>query len=508
MKRFSSVNILLYFAVSSVFLSMAGAAERRFVMGGENGWGNIVSADGVTVGKGRFGFDAMQLATQVPETDSMTSLLLSFDDGKVYDETGHYEIADNYLVSSSSAIKGNGSALSRGDVKGLVLKSKNDSGGAVSSLSGSFTIEFWLSPSLVENGETVYSWRSSMSYSDYSEFQIVNAVFSGNRLEWKFKNVFPTFSTSDIELRGYRAVIPDEWSRHTVTFDEETGCLEYLVDGKTEDIKYITSTGHERGSVCMPSMGAYSVMEICPSFTGKIDNVRIQHSAYQIHKGEVFASGNENFKTSGGRFVSQPVLACHAATLESIDAITTVPPQTEVKFFVRSGDNCYSWTDEYPEWQEVLPGEKIEDVSGLYFQVAAELLPDGNGLKTPSVTELALNYVEPEFPLPPFTVKAVPGDGQVTLTWSSSIDDSAGGYYVFYGLKSGEYLGRAALEGSSPVNAGNYTSITLTGLENGAIYYFAVSSYSSLDNRITGELSQEVFARPSKRLAKVLREGE
>lgn len=506
MKRNFFVNILLHFAVSAVFLSMAGAAQKSYVLGGEKGWTNILSADGVTVGKGRFGFDAMRLATQVPETDSGTGLLLSFDDGKIYDETGNYDVVDNYLISSTSAVKGNGSALSRGDVKGLVLRSKGDNGGELSSLSGSFTIEFWLSPSLVENGEMVYSWRSSMTYSDYSEFQTVSAVFSGNRLEWKFKNVFPSFSSDDIELCGYRAVIPDEWSRHTVSFDEETGCLEYLVDGKTEDIKYITSTGHERGTICMPSMGSSSVMEICPSFTGRIDNVRIQRSAY--HKDDVLATGNENFKTSGGRFVSQPILACQAASLDSIDAVVTVPPQTEVKFFVRAGDNCYGWTDDYPEWQEVLPGESIEDVSGLYFQVASELLPDGNGVRTPSVTELTLNYIEPELPLPPFTVKAVPGDGQVTLTWSSSIDDSAGGYYVYYGLRSGEYLGRAALEGASPVNAGNYTSLTLTGLENGAIYYFAISSYSSLDNRITGELSQEVFARPSKRLARAASTGD
>ena len=94
------------------------------------------------------------------------------------------------------------------------------------------------------------------------------------------------------------------------------------------------------------------------------------------------------------------------------------------------------------------------------------------------------------------------GDGEVTLSWRFSIDDNAGGYYVYYGSKPGEYLGRAAIEGVSPVNAGNSTSITLTGLNNGTIYYFAVSTYSKLDENINGELSNEVFARPSKRLAK------
>ena len=77
------------------------------------------------------------------------------------------------------------------------------------------------------------------------------------------------------------------------------------------------------------------------------------------------------------------------------------------------------------------------------------------------------------------------------------MDDTAGGYYVYYGNKSGEYLGSIALQGPSPIKVGNTTSLTLTGLKNGTIYYFAVSAYSRIDDRINGLLSQEVYARPS-----------
>ncbi|MBR4448591.1 MAG: fibronectin type III domain-containing protein, partial [Treponema sp.] len=169
---------------------------------------------------------------------------------------------------------------------------------------------------------------------------------------------------------------------------------------------------------------------------------------------------------------------------------------------VRAGDNCYGWSDSYPAWTEVTSGYEIADVKGMYFQVAAELLPDGMGKTTPSITQLTLNYTEAELPLPPFIVNAESGDGQVTLTWSYSVDETAAGYYVYYGTRPGEYLGRTAVEGASPVKAGNTTSITLTGLKNGTIYYFAVSSYSSIDGRLRGELSREVYARPSKHLVK------
>ncbi|MBR4180206.1 MAG: fibronectin type III domain-containing protein, partial [Treponema sp.] len=178
------------------------------------------------------------------------------------------------------------------------------------------------------------------------------------------------------------------------------------------------------------------------------------------------------------------------------------PSQTEISFFVRSGDNYFNWTDSYPEWKPVESGKDISGVSGMYFQVACELYPDGNGTVSPSVTTLTLDFEELPLPLPPFTVKAQAGNGSVTLSWNYSVDETAGGYYIFYGNRPGEYLGRVAVEGPSPVNVGNTTSFTLTGLENGKIYYFAVASWSALDDRITGPLSKEVYARPLQRLGK------
>ena len=96
-------------------------------------------------------------------------------------------------------------------------------------------------------------------------------------------------------------------------------------------------------------------------------------------------------------------------------------------------------------------------------------------------------------------MKAFAGDGEVTLSWPYSVDDTVGGYYIFYGDRPGEYLGREAVEGYSPLDAGSVTSVTLSGLKNGKIYYFAVASYSKYDNRIMGELSRETFARPKRK---------
>jgi hypothetical protein len=203
------------------------------------------------------------------------------------------------------------------------------------------------------------------------------------------------------------------------------------------------------------------------------------------------------YKVSGGRFESVPILTKAGSVLNSVTAEMYVPAQTAIQLYVRSGDNSFNWTESYPEWIPINVGEKLTDVTGLYFQVAAELYPDGNGTTTPTITDITLNYTALPDPLPPFRITAEKGNGCVSLNWSYSVDETAGGYYVYYGTRPGEYLGRVAIEGDSPINVGNTTSFTINGLKNGTIYYFAVAAWSKYDNRIVGPLSKEVYARPS-----------
>ena len=202
----------------------------------------------------------------------------------------------------------------------------------------------------------------------------------------------------------------------------------------------------------------------------------------------------------GGSFVTKPIMVSTGSVLNKLEAEMNIPSQTAVCYYVRSGENFYGWNDEYPEWKPVESGEDLKGITGLYFQVAVELMPDGNGEQTPAITSISLDFTELPEPLPPFVVKAVAGNGSVTVSWNYSVDDTAGGYYLYYGTRPGEYLGRMAIEGESPINVGNTSSYTVTGLENGKIYYFAVAAWSAYDMRVVGNLSKEVFARPLARL--------
>jgi len=73
--------------------------------------------------------------------------------------------------------------------------------------------------------------------------------------------------------------------------------------------------------------------------------------------------------------------------------------------------------------------------------------------------------------------------GEASLAWDPVVDPNLGGYKLVYGLSSRDY--------SASVDVGNTTSYTVSGLQGGARYYFAVKVYN-LDRTAESDLSNEV----------------
>ncbi len=493
----------IIFILSFLLFRIASSHAERYVMGGKSGWDDITVRDGITSGKGRFGYECLELASASSTGNSNTDLLLNFENGVFRDAAGKYKIIGNSLYLTEQAARGKTAALSRGNGHGLILSGDDSSLFGKEGPAGSFVIDFWLCPSVIENGETLINWRSSRKISGALEYQLVSVYCRRNKVFCIFSNIFDGYTADggDVTLTGSGNLIPNKWSHLTIAFQESTGALEYRLNGMLEDIKYVTTTGHDGGSVYPAVIGVPAELELCRNYTGLIDDFRILRSYYDISH-EVAAEQDAarfaaKYGTAAGKIMSKPILTSAGSVLNSIDAELKLPEQTAVQFYVRAGDNYFNWTDAYPAWTAVKVGEDIKGLSGLYFQVAAELFADGAGKSTPSITEIALDYTALPPPLPPFRVSAQHGDGQVTLSWNHSVDDTAGGYYIYYGTRPGEYLSRAAAEGASPVDAGSVTSYTLTGLKNGTIYYFAIAAWSKIDSRICGDLSKEVYARPS-----------
>jgi len=82
---------------------------------------------------------------------------------------------------------------------------------------------------------------------------------------------------------------------------------------------------------------------------------------------------------------------------------------------------------------------------------------------------------------------ADPARATVSLSWDPVNDSSVTGYYIHYGKQSPNQPGSCAYDQATFVS---FPHGTVTGLDLGSIYYFAVSSY----NGVEGNCSNEVFA--------------
>lgn len=495
--------ILLAFGSAPVF-----AESETFVLGGTDGWPALSYESNLVRGAGKLGRQSLVLTSALASGDGASAaqaaalataptadMYVSFD-GAARDETGNYSVVSSALIGTDShkARRGSGAAIANTNGTGLVMRGAPGTLFGTAGDSRSFSVEFWLCPAVVENGSVILRWRSSRIVKGRSYFQFIRASVASNHIEWTFSNLWTDVGGNpfDVAIAGRKNLIPGVWSHHLLSYDSESGALEYCVDGSTENIRYLTSTGIERGDVFSAIFGVPGDVDLCPAYSGVIDEIRISRAAARFDTLESRHVALDRYPSAGGRFESMPL---DSLTLNSsfikLDAVVTEPEGTGTAFFVRSGDNFYQWTETEPAWIPVKPGAKETGITGRYFQVAGELYPDGTGSATPSVTQVTVTYERDSPPWPPVRVLAESRDGAVTLSWPASVDFDAAGYLVYYGERPGEYLAVG-----SPIDCGAARTIDVTGLKNGKLYYFCVASYDASGPSYPGTLSREVSARP------------
>jgi hypothetical protein len=83
-------------------------------------------------------------------------------------------------------------------------------------------------------------------------------------------------------------------------------------------------------------------------------------------------------------------------------------------------------------------------------------------------------------------ITSVQAAGSVTLAWNQSTDSTVVGYKAYYGVASRTY--------TNNIDVGNATNATISGLVEGATYYFATTAYNTLglESGFSSEVSYAV----------------
>jgi hypothetical protein len=559
------ILILLY----SIFLisgSLHGFGEKTLALGAASGWAAAETRRGIsemeslrpypvlvlssaadgTGGADHGGADPAEAAARDGEfwyaagSPAALDMAFSFDEGSAEafaDRTGHYRPIPSPAVSAADrrlARAGNGAARFHGGESSALPPAPGSgeafSGGPLVILPRSesalfardqhirdFTIEFWLYPLNMENGEQILAWTAvRRTGAGKNAYQRILCTAGRNRLQWTFQDFFasPGGRFINLSLASSSPVIPKTWSHHLVRFNADTGLLEYLVNGRLESLRYASASGGEGGEVFTPVVGEDSRLVLGGGFAGLLDELKI-HSRYRESlRLEKYRPGGRmetrmldlgepnsrilRVEASGGRASTGSGASGRSVWHEYAGfGSFRFADDSALQFFIRVSDNPYRWTG--GDWRPFEPGTDLRDLRGRFAQLAAVFYPSGDGETTPYLDELRIIYVPDNPPRPPSMISAVPRDGAVDLSWRAGPDEDTAGYLVYYGEAPGEYFGSGAVLGVSPVDAGKRSSLRIDGLRNGSLYYFAVAAYDSGSppgSFHCGDFSREVTARP------------
>ena len=87
--------IIALAACSACGEGMSSLFAKEYLFGGKNGWPVFMQQEGITTGKGRYGYDCIQLASNSFVFDEYTDLLIDFEDAAMPISDGDYVINRN-----------------------------------------------------------------------------------------------------------------------------------------------------------------------------------------------------------------------------------------------------------------------------------------------------------------------------------------------------------------------------------------------------------------------------
>lgn len=489
------------------------------------------------------------------DIDLKTDMLISFDkkaSASFRDDTGRYAFySAEYIMAQDEKALGKGCAsFFKKDHGVTITTSEGVWMGSCDDL-GSFMIELRFKSNDARNG-LLFSRTGFFSGNKKGiEIKIRDGVPVAS-----FYNMFMSDSGtwSSATLSGDKKVAPGTWYHLSISYDRITGKLSQHVDGREEDVRYMTATGRPSESVMAASFGVSSgdgsfkcadlpMAVIGKDYNGLIDEFRISYAsleeiersrdiAYKKHK-RVDTAGRVPYNREG--VVTGPVtdFGAYGTSVSDLSWDGILKDGTFIWMEFRTADRIFDEYDSGVKWYRVTNSQKKissmktdngELLRGRYCQWRAHLVVSPDGDVSPLMKKVSMRYWIDMPPSVPFGLEVSDsGDGYVTLKWMKNADSDLMGYKIYYGTQAGRVDGIISVVNGSIINnsisSGKQVTVRIDNsvinenknadrrnvllypfLQNTVLYYFSVTAYDTYKPGTPynheSDLSRNVTGRP------------
>ncbi|WDI33778.1 hypothetical protein PVA44_06045 [Entomospira nematocerorum] len=350
-----------------------------------------------------------------------------------------------------------------------------------------FSIGFWVNPLRLGDGEVLFSYRSSISHADQLIHQSLSAFIEADRIVWRFENIFFLENGEPIliELVG-EPILRGEWVHQLVSMDVTRGFIHLLQNNEIVATRY-TSADNNAGSITsLPNFQGKKGQELrIGEFFGYMDG-------FMISRNFIEHSSLARYERQG-YYISEPI-SVQGKILEHISTISVQNDSAEIRILMRAHQSAkvlQSLASDV-DWVPVTTDffKKIHREGLTFIQVRVDFFAGKRSLSSPILHDIKIGYAMNPLPASPGSLRYDREMNVLKVLWQPLMTGNVVGYRLYFGTASGEYFGTLE-QGLSPIDIGMEHMISLSGLERGRMYYFALVSYDEygVESQFSPELA-------------------
>lgn len=505
----------LWICLIPLYLCALPAAADRLEIGSRNApaFGRLTLA-GVERVSARDSTEDLRLARLSRRADARNLLFLDFEQGPpqlLRDEASNYRIVESSYIESREARSGRSAALFNRRENRIVIRSPEELWPGVGAVDD-FTIEAWIKP--------IYFARRNVLFRKVGMLDGVRRgleiYFESGVLKATFYNAFQDADEQlhTLTLSARRPAALGQWVHIAVSYEAARGRLLLYRNGQ-EDAALSAANRKGVFSLHFHPLDRSHIF-LGESYSGLIDEFRLTPEALGASgRNPILASNyaaletdyvslnsqqrtgvaiSEVFEARGSQRTRRGVVR-----YEAIE-----PPGSALNFFVRHSQTPFdaATPDSALAWKRLSSSDATLP-SFKFIQWKAEFKADPTGAQSPTLASVRIDYTPHTAPAAPTDLRvatALSGADRICLEWAKNPErdvHEGGGYYIYYGVRPGEYLGRISvgLENGrpAPIRGGEFATLPLSADERFELRNQPDALQRRLRNRVRFILTNEII---------------